>query len=223
MRLLFVEDDHSLSDVVVAELRRLAFAVDYTETCVGAFDLLCVNTYDLVVLDLGLPDANGLTLVHRLRRREVSVPILILTARGAVPDRVVGLNAGADDYLQKPFAFPELLARIHALLRRGCTAPATALRLANLELDPVRFEARRGDNLLALTTKEFGILEYLMQHSGELVTRTMIIEHCWDESYEGLSNLIDVHVSRLRRKIDAAGESPLLHTVRGAGFILREA
>jgi DNA-binding response OmpR family regulator len=223
MRLLFVEDDRSLSDVVVPELRRLAFAVDYTETCVGAFDLLCVNTYDLVLLDLGLPDADGLTLVHRLRRREVSVPILILTARGAVPDRVVGLNAGADDYLQKPFAFPELLARIHALLRRGCTAPATTFRVADLELDPVRFEVRRGDNLLALTTKEFGILEYLMQHSGELVTRTMLIEHCWDESYEGVSNLIDVHVSRVRRKIDAAGESPLLHTVRGAGFILREA
>src|SRR5689334_12491707 len=175
MRLLLVEDDQSLSDGVMQGLRRLGFALDHADTYASAFDLLCINTYDLILLDLGLPDTDGLTLVHRLRRREMPVPILILTARGAVSDRVVGLSAGADDYLQKPFAFPELVARIQALLRRGTTAPTSLLRVGDLTLDPVRFQAQRGDTMLSLTTKEFAILEYLMRHAGELVTRTMLI------------------------------------------------
>lgn len=221
MRLLLVEDDRSLSDAIMEGLRRFGFALDHVETCADAFDRLSVNAYDLVLLDLGLPDTDGLTLLHRLRRREVTVPIMILTARGGVPDRVTGLNAGADDYVQKPFAFPELVARIQALLRRGASAPAAVLAVADLALDPARFEARRGESRLILTAKEFAILEYLMRHAGQLVTRTMLIDHCWDESYEGMSNLVDVHVSRVRRKVDAPGAPPLLHTVRGAGFILR--
>lgn len=222
MRLLLVEDDQSLSDGVMQGLRRLGFALDHADTYASAFDLLCIHDYDLVLLDLGLPDTDGLTLVHRLRRREVRVPILVVTARGAVPDRVLGLDAGADDYLQKPFAFPELVARIQALLRRGTNPASAVLRVGDLALDPVRFQVSRGDTTLVLTTKEFAILEYLMRHAGELVTRTMLIDHCWGEGYEGMSNLIDVHVSRLRRKIDAGGEPALLHTVRGAGFIVSE-
>jgi DNA-binding response OmpR family regulator len=222
MRLLLVEDDQPLAEGVMQGLRRLGFALDHAATYASAFDLLGIHRYDLVLLDLGLPDADGLTLVHRIRRRDVPVPILILTARGAVPDRVLGLNAGADDYLQKPFAFPELIARINALLRRGTSAAPAILRVGNLTVDPVRFQASRGNITLVLTTKEFTILEYFMRHAGELVTRSMLIDHCWDESYEGMSNLVDVHVSRVRRKVDGADEPPLFHTVRRAGFILRE-
>jgi two-component system copper resistance phosphate regulon response regulator CusR len=148
--------------------------------------------------------------------------VLILTARGEIADRVAGLDGGADDYLQKPFAFPELVARVRALLRRSGSPAPTILSVADLELDVGRFEARRGAVPIALTAKEFAILEYFMRHAGELVTRTMLLERCWDESYDGLSNLVDVHVSRLRRKIDLPGCPPLFHTIRGAGFVVDE-
>ena len=157
-----------------------------------------------------------------MRERQLTVPVLVLTARGGVGDRVVGLDAGADDYLPKPFAFPELLARIRALLRRGTQVAPTILRVADLELDPARFEARRNGRPLSLTTKEFAILEYFLRHAGELVTRSALLDHCWDESYQGLSNLVDVHVARLRKKLAAGGGPLLLHTVRGAGFVFEE-
>jgi len=222
MRLLLVEDDAALVTAVARGLRGAGFAVDTAGTGHECLDLLRLGEHDVLVLDLGLPDVDGLTLLRQLRERDLAIPVLVLTARGDVRDRVAGLDAGADDYLQKPFAFPELLARLRALLRRGVPVAPTILRVADLELDPARFEVRRGGQGITLTTKEFAILEYFMRHAGELITRTMLLESCWDSSYEGLSNLIDVHVSRLRRKLDGPGARPLLHTVRGAGFLLGE-
>jgi two-component system, OmpR family, response regulator len=222
MKLLLVEDDGALVAAVARGLRAAGFAVDTAGTAAECLGLLRLNEYDVLVLDLGLPDVDGLTLLQRFRARELATPVLVLTARGEVTDRVAGLDAGADDYLQKPFAFPELLARLRALLRRGVPIAATILRVADLELDPAHFEVRRRGQVLSLTAKEFAILEYFMRHAGELVTRTMLLESCWDSSYDGLSNLVDVHISRLRRKVDLPGARPLLHTVRGAGFRLGE-
>jgi DNA-binding response OmpR family regulator len=165
---------------------------------------------------------DGQTLTRQLRERRMTIPILMLTARATVADRVSGLDAGADDYLTKPFAFPELMARVRALLRRGEALTPTVLRTGDVELDPARLAASRAGAPITLTTKEFAILEYFMRHAGELVTRSMLLEGCWDESYEGVSNLVDVHVSRVRRKLEATGGPPLLHTIRGAGFIFGE-
>jgi len=220
MRLLVVEDDRALVAALYDGLSAQGFAVDCVDSAERALDAFGINPYDLLVLDLGLPGSDGLSLLRRLRERQDPIPVLILTARGGVSDRVAGLDGGADDYVQKPFAFPELVARIRALLRRGIPVAATVFSIEDLELDPVRFEVRRGGVPVVLTAKEFAILEYFMRHAGELVTRTMLLEHCWDESYDGLSNLVDVHVSRLRRKLEGNGRTPLLHTIRGAGFIL---
>jgi DNA-binding response OmpR family regulator len=222
MRLLVIEDDPALVDALGRGLRDAGFAVDCVGSAEDAIERLALDPYDVIVLDLGLPGADGLSLLRSMRERQLTVPVLVLTARGGVGDRVVGLDAGADDYLPKPFAFPELLARIRALLRRGTQVAPTILRVADLELDPARFEARRNGRPLSLTTKEFAILEYFMRHAGMLVTRTMLLEGCWDAGYDGLSNLVDVHVSRLRRKIDLPGAPPLFHTVRAAGFLLGE-
>ncbi len=221
MRVLLVEDDDALVAALVDGFTAAGLAVDRARTAERALELLGVAPYDLLVLDIGLPGIDGQTLTRMLRDRHISLPILMLTARAGVADRVAGLDAGADDYLPKPFAFPELLARMRALMRRGEAVAPTVLRVGDLELDPARYVVRRGGTRLALTTKEFAILEYLMRHTGELVTRSALLESCWDESYEGVSNLVDVHVSRLRRKIDGAGR-PLLQTIRGAGFILAE-
>jgi DNA-binding response OmpR family regulator len=222
MRVLAVEDDAALTDALDKGLRAAGFSVDTVGSAEDALDRLAVNPYDLMLLDLGLPGADGLSLLSVIRERELGVPVLVLTARGTVGDRVLGLDAGADDYLPKPFAFPELLARIRALLRRGPQVTPSILRVGDLELDPARLEARRGDRPLPLTTKEFAILEYFMRHAGMLVTRTMLLEGCWDEGYDGLSNLVDVHVGRLRRKLDHPGAPPLIHTIRAAGFLMAD-
>jgi len=222
MRLLVVEDDPGLAAALRDGLGARGFAVDRAGSAESALDLLGIDSYDLVVLDLGLPGMDGLAFLRVLRERANPVPILVLTARGDVADRVAGLDQGADDYLQKPFAFPELLARVRALLRRGVAMTPVVLRVADLELDPACFTARRAGAPVALTAKEFAILECFMLHAGELVTRTMLLEHCWDGSYEGVSNLVDVHVSRVRRKVDVPGVAPLFQTIRGAGFVLGE-
>jgi DNA-binding response OmpR family regulator len=223
MRLLVVEDDPPLARALREGLRAQGFAVDLSGSAEHARDRLLLDAYDLLVLDLGLPGADGLSLLDWLRGRGQDVPVLVLTARGTVADRVTGLDHGADDYLRKPFALAELTARIRALLRRAAAPAPVVLRVADLSLDARRFEVRRAGVPVLLTAKEFSILEYLMRHAGELVTRTMLLEHCWDDSYDGLSNLVDVHVSRIRRKLEATGGSPLLRSVRGAGFILGEA
>jgi DNA-binding response OmpR family regulator len=222
MRLLVVEDNAALRAAVVDGLRQAGHAVDDAGSADEALGRLGVDGYDLVVLDLGLPDADGLTVLRAMRARGMTVPVLVLTARGALEDRVTGLDAGADDYLAKPFAFPELLARVRALLRRRDTMLPTVLTFADLELDPARFEVRRAGVPVPLTAKEFAILELLMRHAGQVVTRSTILEACWDASYDGLSNLVDVNLSRLRRKLDAAGAPSLIHTIRGVGVVLGE-
>jgi len=221
MRILVIEDDRSLRDTVSEGLRDAGFAIDAVGSAEAGLERLGADPYDLMVLDLGLPGCDGLELLRRIRPREL-LPVLVLTARGSVEDRVTGLDAGADDYLPKPFAFVELLARVRALLRRGDSVVPMVLRLGDLELDPIRFAVQRGGQPVTLTVKEFAILEYLMRHSGELVSRSTLLESCWDASYDGFSNLIDVHLSRLRRKLDRPGSPALLHTVRGAGVILAE-
>jgi two-component system OmpR family response regulator len=221
MRVLLVEDDDALVAALLDGFAAAGMAVDHARCGERALELLAVTFYDLLVLDIGLPGMDGQTLTRRLRERQVALPILMLTARASVEDRVAGLDAGADDYLPKPFAFPELLARMRALTRRGEAIVPTVLRVGDVELDPARFTVRRAGERVVLTTKEFAILEYLMRHTGELVTRSALLESCWDASYEGVSNLVDVHVSRLRRKLELA-HRPVLQTIRGAGFILAD-
>lgn len=222
MRLLVIEDDGALSSALRDGLGGQGFAVDTSPTAADARARLRLDAYDCIVLDLGLPDQDGGAFLRDLRADGGTTPVLILTARSSVDDRVSGLNAGADDYLLKPFAFPELVARLRALLRRGVPLVPVVLRVGDLELDPGRFRVARAGAPITLTAKEFAILECLMRHAGQLVTRTMLLEQCWDASYEGISNLVDVHVSRVRRKLESAGGPPLLHTVRGAGFVLDE-
>jgi len=222
MRLLVIEDDRALAAALRDGLTAQGFAVDVGMRVADARQALSLASYDGMVLDLGLPDEDGLPFLREMRQRNDVMPVLVLTARGDVSDRVAGLNAGADDYVQKPFAFPELIARVRALLRRGGAAVPPVLRVGDLELDAGRFRATRGDVPIPLTPKEFAILEYFMRHAGQLVTRTMLLDQCWDASYEGVSNLVDVHVGRVRRKLDAAGGAALLHTIRGAGFVLDE-
>jgi DNA-binding response OmpR family regulator len=222
MRLLLVEDDDSLAKALRRGLVAKGFAVDHADSAELAAVLVSENPYDLVVLDLALPGADGLSFLDALRARRSAVPVLILTARGSVEDRVKGLDRGADDYLRKPFAFSELVARIRALLRRGDSLAPAVLRVGDVELDTRRFEVRRAGAPVTLTAKEFAILEYLLRHAGELVTRSMLLEHCWDESYEGLSNLVDVHVSRLRRKLESTGAGAPLRSIRGAGYVFGE-
>lgn len=222
MRLLVIEDDRALASALRDGLTAQGFAVDVGTRVADARQALSLASYDGMVLDLGLPDEDGLPFLREIRQRSEVMPVLVLTARGDVSDRVAGLNAGADDYVQKPFAFPELVARVRALLRRGAQAVPPVLRVGDLELDAGRFRATRGDVPIPLTPKEFAILEYFMRHAGQLVTRTMLLDQCWDASYEGVSNLVDVHVGRVRRKLETAGGAPLLHTIRGAGFVLDE-
>jgi DNA-binding response OmpR family regulator len=222
MRLLVVEDDDPLAAALTEGLAGEGFSVDRTDTAEDAFRLVGVNPYDLIVLDVGLPAADGTTLLRALRERNDPVPVLLLTARGTLADRIAGLNLGADDYLRKPFAFAELVARIRAVLRRGPAAVPVLLHVSDLELDPVRFAVHYRGRPIPLTSKEFALLEYLMRHVGELVTRTMLLEHCWDEHYDGLSNVVDVHIARVRKKLHAVGAPSMLHTVRRAGFILKE-
>lgn len=222
MRLLVIEDDRALAAALRDGLTAQGFAVDLGTRVADARQALSLASYDGMVLDLGLPDEDGLPFLREMRQRNDAMPVLVLTARGDVSDRVAGLNAGADDYVQKPFAFPELVARVRALLRRGAHVVPPVLRLGDLELDAGRFRVTRGDVSVPLTPKEFAILEYFMRHVGQLVTRTMLLDQCWDASYEGVSNLVDVHVGRVRRKLEAAGGPPLLHTIRGAGFVLDE-
>ena len=220
MRLLVVEDERALARHLQRGLEEAAWTVDLCERVEDAWRLVLLNAYDLILLDLGLPDQDGSELLRRLRAGGHSTPVLILTARGAVDDRIAGLNAGADDYMSKPFAFGELLARIHALLRRGQQRDLVSLSVADLTLDVRRRQARRGERRIELTAREYSLLEFLMRHADEVVTRSMLADHVWGERYDSLSNLIEVFVNRLRRKLEVDGAPRLLHTVRGAGYVL---
>jgi len=222
MKLLVVEDDRETAAYLVKGLSESGYAVDHSSDGRQGLFLATGGTYDAMILDRMLPEMDGLALLGALRAAEIRTPALILSALGSVDDRVKGLRAGGDDYLVKPFAFSELLARIEALMRRGATAAATTrLRVADLELDLLTRTVRRGGKVIELLPREFQLLECLMRHAGNVVTRTMLLESVWDYHFDPQTNVIDVHVSRLRQKIDRNFDHPLLHTVRGAGYCLR--
>jgi two-component system, OmpR family, copper resistance phosphate regulon response regulator CusR len=224
VRILIVEDERKLAQVLSSALEAEHYEVIVSRTGEDGFFRANAEVFDLVLLDLMLPGRNGLEILQTLRQRHIETPVLILTARDGVDDRVLGLDLGADDYLVKPFALPELLARIRALLRRGRPSEVFRLKTANLELDLVTRRAIRGDRLLELTAREFELLEYLLRHQGHLVSREMLAREVWKEPRRAtpLDNVIDVQINRLRKKVDTEGHARLIHTVRGVGFVLRE-
>jgi DNA-binding response OmpR family regulator len=222
MRLLVVEDDPRIASFVRRGLEEELHAVDVAADGEEGLELAEVNPYDVVILDVMLPRLNGIEVCRRLRGRGNATPILMLTARDSTEDVVAGLNAGADDYLTKPFAFAVLLARLRALHRRQGLDKRPIRRIANLELDPASREVRRGGLLIELSNREYALLEYLSERPGRVLTRAMIGERCWDMSFDTESNVIDVYVGYLRRKLEGPGQPRLIYTVRGVGYVLRE-
>ena len=221
MRLLVVEDDARLASVLEKGLREAAYAVDVVGTGKAAIVEASVVPYDAIVLDVNIPEPNGFEVARRLRSKGNTALILMLTARDAVNDRIAGLDAGADDYLTKPFAFDELLARLRALLRRTGEVLPSELRVGDLRLDTRGQRAWAGEEEVALTTKEYTLLEYLVRNAGKVVGRAEISDHVWDEAYDPASNLIEVYINRLRGKIDRGRKVPYLQTRRGAGYVLQ--
>lgn len=222
--LLVVEDEHKVANALREGLQGEGYRVTVEETGEAAFFRVNTEQFDLVLLDLGLPGRDGLDILKALRQGSVETPVLILTARDTVDDRVIGLNAGADDYLVKPFAFAELLARIQAVVRRGRVANDKRLTVADLVIDLATRQVTRGGQDIDLTAKEYELLAYLVRHEREIVSRDTLAREVWSETARSttLDNVIDVHISRLRRKVDADGNAKLIHTVRGVGFVLRE-
>ncbi|HEX7125777.1 MAG TPA: response regulator transcription factor [Thermodesulfobacteriota bacterium] len=220
MRLLLVEDDPKAALLLERGLEEEGFVVDVAATGDEAEERAALAEHDLVILDWLLPGTPGIEVCRRLRAEGSTAPILMLTAKDAVADRIAGLDAGADDYLVKPFAFGELLARIRALLRRGEGPRAPVLAVGDLRLDPASHLVTRGGRRVDLTPREYAILEYLMRHAGKVVSRTRLVEHVWEDETDNLTNLVDVHVSHLRKKVDRGAALPLIRTVRGRGYRL---
>jgi DNA-binding response OmpR family regulator len=222
MRILVVEDERKVAEMVARGLKAERYAVDLAGT--GDLGWTMVNSYhyDLIILDLMLPGLGGLELLKRIRQKDAQVPILILTARDATASKVENFEAGADDYLTKPFAFAELQVRIKSLLRRGPVTQSSLVRVGDLELDRLTQQVRRGGKRIELTPREYSLLEYLATQPGRVFSRTMIVEHVWDQSFEGLTNIVDVYVRHLREKIDAGFPHKLLRTVRGVGYCLSD-
>jgi two-component system OmpR family response regulator len=225
MKALIVEDDATIAEFVGRGLREAGFVVDHAPDGVSALQLATASTYDVAIVDVMLPKLDGLSVIQDLRTRGVTTPVLILSARHSVDDRVRGLEAGGDDYLTKPFAFTELLARVQALIRRATAAPAsTHLTVGDLTLDlRTRRATRAGRDLEPLRPREFALLEYLMRNAGRVVSKTMILSHVWDYNFDPRTNVVDVLVFRLRDKIDKGFESKLIQTVRGIGYVLKVA
>ena len=222
MRALLVEDDATIADFVVRGLREAGFAVDHVPDGEVGLTTATQQAYDVAIVDLMLPKRDGLSLIETLRTRGVTTPVLILSARRSVDDRVRGLQAGGDDYLTKPFAFAELLARVQALVRRATRSPEpTTLTVADVVMDLLSRRVTRGGKTLDLRPREFTLLEFLMRHAGHVVSKTMILSHVWEYNFDPQTNVVDVLVSRLREKIDRPFEAKLLHTVRGVGYVLR--
>lgn len=222
MKLLLIEDDVATAEYIRQGLIELGHACDHSATGLEGLTAALTSNYDAVILDRSLPQLDGLSVLQTLRAEGRKVPVLILSALGQVDDRIRGLDSGADDYLPKPFSFQELISRLSAIIRRGegvAVTPVTR-RVADLELDLLARSAKRGDRTIELFAKEFQLLDYLARHAGQVVTRTMMLEAVWDYGFDTGTNVIDVHISRLRSKIDHPGEPPLLHTVRGAGYRL---
>ncbi|MBI4597461.1 MAG: response regulator transcription factor [Candidatus Omnitrophica bacterium] len=221
MRILVVEDDARVASFIRRGLREEHYTVDVGADGEQALYLAQTNDYDLLILDLLLPKRSGLDVLRELRKDGVTIPILVLTAKDERSDKVAGLDAGADDYLTKPFGFDELLARVRALMRRRGDMVQTIMRVADVEMDTLRHRVTRGGKDIMLTNREYGLLEYFLRHPDRVVTRTMLAEHVWEHDFDPLSNVIDVHVARLRRKVDEGCSLKLLHTLRGTGYILR--
>jgi len=219
MRLLVVEDEKRIADFIARGLESAGYAVDIAGDGNSALQLVQQTDYDLIILDLMLPDMDGLKVLERIRNRKSSSPVMILSARSGVDDRVNGLELGADDYLTKPFAFVELLARVRVLLRRG-QPMAERLVVADLTLDCIRRRVTRAGQGIDLAPKEFSILEYLMRNKGRALSRTMIVEHVWDMDYDGLTNIVDVYIRHLRSKVDDNHPAKLIQTVRGVGYMI---
>jgi len=224
MRILIVEDDREAAAYLTKAFREAGHTADAAPDGLDGYAMAREGSYDVLVVDRMLPKLDGLSLIRSLREQKVATPVLILSALGQVDDRVKGLRAGGDDYLPKPYAFSELLARVEVLARRSSSAVAgepTAYRVGDLELDRLSHRVTRNGTEIALQAREFRLLEYLMKHAGQVVTRTMLLEHVWDYHFDPQTNVIDVHVSRLRSKIDKGFDRPLIHTVRGSGYVIR--
>jgi two-component system OmpR family response regulator len=223
MRILLIEDDRETADYVVKGLTEAGYTADHADNGDNGLGMASTEPYDALIVDRMLPGADGLTVIRKLRDADNPVPALILSALGEVDDRVQGLRSGGDDYLVKPFAFAELLARLEALLRRAKDRGriVTELAVGDLRMDLLGREVSRAGQRIDLQPREFRLLEYMMRHSGQVVTRTMLLENVWDYHFDPQTNVIDVHISRLRSKVDKGFDTPLLHTVRGAGYLLR--
>ena len=224
MRLLIIEDDRDAADYVARAFREVGHVADLAADGEEGLALALDGDYDVLIVDRMLPKRDGLSVIGALRAKGIETPVLILSALGQVDDRVKGLRAGGDDYLPKPYSFSELLARVEALGRRrgGGRNEETVYRVGDLELDRLSHSVRRGSEEIDLQPREFRLLEYLMKHAGQVVTRTMLLENVWDYHFDPQTNVIDVHISRLRSKIDKGHTQPLLHTVRGAGYVIRD-
>lgn len=224
MRLLVVEDDKTIREFLIRALTESGFSVDASAQGNQAEKLALAGIHDALIVDLTLPDMDGLELIQRLRAQGMTSPVLILSARRSVDERVLGLERGGDDYMTKPFAVAELLARVRALLRRGAPAQAeaTKLRVADLEIDLIRREARRNGHEIQLTQQEFALLEYLCRNAGRVVTRAMVLDHVWKMRIDTSTNIVDVHIHRLRGKVDRDAQHPLIRTIRGVGYVLKD-
>ena len=222
MRILLVEDDLDLAQFIRKGLKEEHYAVDFASDGEEGLALALENSYDLMILDIMLPKLDGLTLCRRVRDKRIMTPVLLLTARNTVEDKVSGFDTGADQFMSKPFAFAELLARIRALLRRGSSQQLAHLQAANLRLDPASHRVWRAGQEITLTNKEYALLEFLLRNKNRVLTRTAIIEHVWDISYDPMTNIVDAHIRALRAKIDRDFSPPLIATVRGAGYMLEE-
>jgi heavy metal response regulator len=221
VRILVVEDEKKVASFIKKGLEEEGYAVDVAADGEEGLAMALTGVHDLIILDIRLPKMDGLRVLQELRRDSVSVPVLLLTVRATIEDKVLGLDAGADDYLTKPFAFQELVARVRALLRRRAEAEPTVLRVGDLRLDPARRTVTRGGETIDLTPREFALLDYFMRNPDRVLTRTMIAEHVWDYSFDTATNVIDVYVNYLRRKVDADREPKLLRTIRGVGYVLK--
>jgi len=221
MRILLVEDEKKVSSFIKKGLEEEGYAVDLAPDGESGLMMSLDGVHDLVILDINLPKKDGLRVLAEIRKKKVSTPVLLLTVRTAIEDKVIGLDTGADDYLTKPFAFQELLARVRALLRRQTEAEAPLLKIADLTLDPARRLVLRGEEKIELTTKEFALLDYFMRNPDRVLTRTMIAEHVWDYDFDPMTNVIDVYVNYLRKKIESGREPKLIHTVRGVGYVMK--
>jgi two-component system copper resistance phosphate regulon response regulator CusR len=222
MRILLVEDEKKVADIILRGLKAERYAVDVCNDGQSGWEAANTYNYDLIILDLMLPGLSGTEILEKVRRKNQQVPILILTARDGMADKIKNFEGGADDYLTKPFAFAELQVRVKALLRRGPVNRSSVLRVGDLEIDRLSQNVKRAGKKIELTSKEFSLLEYLATHPGRVFSRTMIIEHVWDQSFQGLTNIVDVYVRHLRAKVDDAFPVKLLRTVRGVGYSLND-